>query len=108
MIMRLLRKANRESILFQEDKVLPKYLSDDRPLSNISTTHGEPTNITEITRYTRDYLVYLHEYIGEVIEGGGDLQRAYGVDQSPNSHLDTFPELSRLNADMVFRATEFE
>lgn len=70
--------------------------------------HGEPTNMNEVTRYTRDYLVYLREKIGEVIEDGGDLQQAYGVDQSPYSHLDTFHELSRLNADMVFRAMEFE
>ena len=70
--------------------------------------HGGPTNMDEVTRYTRDYLVYLREKIGEIIEEGGDLQQAYGVDQSPYSHLDTFHELSRLNADTVFRAMEFE
>jgi len=70
--------------------------------------HGDPTNMDEVTRYTRDYLVYLREKIGEIIEDGGDLQLAYGVDQSPYSHLDTFYELSRRNADMVFRAMEFE
>jgi len=70
--------------------------------------HGGPTNMDEVARYTRDYLVYLREKIGEIIEQGGDLLQAYGVDQSPYSHLDTFYELSRLNADMVFRAMEFE
>jgi glyoxylase-like metal-dependent hydrolase (beta-lactamase superfamily II) len=70
--------------------------------------HGDPTNIDEVTRYTRDYLVYLREKIGEVIDEGGDLQQAYNVDQSPYAHLDTFHELARLNADMVFRAMEFE
>jgi len=70
--------------------------------------HGAPTNIDEVTRYTRDYLVYLRAKIAEVIDEDGDLQQAYNVDQSPYAHLDTFHELARLNADMVFRAMEFE
>ncbi len=70
--------------------------------------HGKPTSMEEVTRYTRDYLVYLRDKIAEVIDEGGDLQQAYDVDQSPYAHLDTFHELSRLNADMVFRAMEFE
>jgi rhodanese-related sulfurtransferase/glyoxylase-like metal-dependent hydrolase (beta-lactamase superfamily II) len=70
--------------------------------------HGAPTNMGEVTRYTRDYLVYLRAKIAEVIDEGGDLQQAYDVDQSPYAHLDTFHELARLNADMVFRAMEFE
>ncbi len=70
--------------------------------------HGEPTNMGEVTKYTRDYLVHLREKIGEVIDEDGDLQQAYDVDQSQYSHLDTFHELARLNADQVFRAMEFE
>jgi rhodanese-related sulfurtransferase/glyoxylase-like metal-dependent hydrolase (beta-lactamase superfamily II) len=70
--------------------------------------HGKPTNMEEVTKYTRDYLVFLREKIGEVIDEDGDLQQAYDVDQSNYSHLDTFHELSRLNADQVFRAMEFE
>lgn len=70
--------------------------------------HGDPTNMAEVTRFTRDYLVYLREKIGEVIDEGGDLQQAYNVDQSPYEHLDTFYELAVPNADRVFRAMEFE
>jgi len=70
--------------------------------------HGDPTNMAEVTRFTRDYLAYLREKIGEVIDDGGDLQQAYGVDQSPYVHLDTFYELAIPNADRVFRAMEFE
>ena len=70
--------------------------------------HGDPTDMAEVTRYTRDYLVYLRQKIAEVIDEGGDLQQAYAVDQSPYAHLDTFYELARLNADRVFRAMEFE
>ena len=70
--------------------------------------HGDPTNMDEVTKYTRDYLVYLRERIAEVLDEGGDLQQAYDVDQTPYAHLDTFYELARLNADTVFRAMEFE
>jgi len=70
--------------------------------------HGDPTNMAEVTRFTRDYLAYLREKIGEVIDDGGDLQQAYGVDQSPYAHLDTYYELAIPNADRVFRAMEFE
>ncbi len=70
--------------------------------------HGEPTNMAEVTRYTRDYLVYLRERIGALIEDGGDLQAAYQIDQSPYAHLDTFRELAKRNADRIFRAMEFE
>ena len=70
--------------------------------------HGVPTNMEEVTKYTLDYLVYLRAKIAEVIDDDGDLQQAYDVDQSQFSHLDTFHELSRLNADQVFRAMEFE
>ena len=70
--------------------------------------HGEPTNMAEVTRYTRDYLIYLRERIGALIEDGGDLQAAYEIDQSPYAHLDTFRELAKRNADRIFRAMEFE
>ena len=70
--------------------------------------HGGPTNIAEVTKYTKDYLVYLRAKITEVIKNGGSLSDAYQVDQSPYAHLDTFDELARVNAGMVFRAMEFE
>lgn len=70
--------------------------------------HGRPTNIAEVTKYTKDYLVYLRAKIAEVIKSGGSLQDAYKADQSPYAHLDTYDELARVNAGMVFRAMEFE
>jgi glyoxylase-like metal-dependent hydrolase (beta-lactamase superfamily II)/rhodanese-related sulfurtransferase len=70
--------------------------------------HGDPTDMGEVTRYTRDYLVYLRTKVSEVLDAGGSLQQAYDVDQSPYAHLDTFFELARRNADMVYRAMEFE
>ena len=70
--------------------------------------HGHPTNMAQVRRYTRDYLVYLREKIGEHLEAGGDLTEAYYVDQSPYAHLDTFEELATKNAGRVFEQMEFE
>ena len=70
--------------------------------------HGGPTNYEEVTKYTHDYLVFMREKIGEVIDEGGDLQDAYAIDQSAYSHLDTYFELARQNAGRIFREMEFE
>jgi rhodanese-related sulfurtransferase/glyoxylase-like metal-dependent hydrolase (beta-lactamase superfamily II) len=70
--------------------------------------HGGPTNLAEVTKYTRDYLVWLRARIAEVIARGGTLEDAYRVDQSPYLHLHTSEELARVNAGRVFRAMEFE
>ncbi|MBR9852623.1 MAG: MBL fold metallo-hydrolase [Rhodobacteraceae bacterium] len=70
--------------------------------------HGTPTNMAQVRRYTRDYLLYLREKIGEHLENGGDLAQAYYVDQSPYSHLDTFEELATRNAGRVYEQMEFE
>jgi len=70
--------------------------------------HGGPTNMEEVTRYTKDYLLHMRKVIGEVIEDGGDLQTAYKVDQSAYSHLHTFDILATQNAGRIFREMEFE
>ncbi|MFN3642248.1 MAG: MBL fold metallo-hydrolase [Gemmobacter sp.] len=70
--------------------------------------HGHPTNLAQVRRYTRDYLVYLREQIAAHLEAGGDLAGAYYVDQSPYAHLDTFGELATRNAGQVFTEMEFE
>ncbi len=70
--------------------------------------HGHPTNMDQVRRYTRDYLVYLREKIGAHLEDGGGLADAYYVDQSPYAHLDTFEELATKNAGRVYEQMEFE
>ncbi|CUH45128.1 MBL fold metallo-hydrolase [Ruegeria atlantica] len=70
--------------------------------------HGHPTNMDQVRRYTRDYLVYLRAKIQEHMDAGGDLAEAYYVDQSPYAHLDTFEELATKNAGRVFEQMEFE
>ena len=70
--------------------------------------HGHPTNMEQVRRYTRDYLVYLREKIGNFLENGGELKDAYYVDQTPFSHLHTFDELATRNAGRVYEEMEFE
>jgi glyoxylase-like metal-dependent hydrolase (beta-lactamase superfamily II)/rhodanese-related sulfurtransferase len=70
--------------------------------------HGGPTGYDEVTRYTRDYLLFLRQQIQSLVEADGALQEAYLVDQSAYSHLDTWFELYRQNAGRVFRQMEFD
>ncbi|MCG6882355.1 MAG: MBL fold metallo-hydrolase [Silicimonas sp.] len=70
--------------------------------------HGHPTNMAQVRRYTRDYLIYLRERIREHLDAGGDLAEAYYVDQSPYAHLDTFEELATKNAGRVYEQMEWE
>ena len=70
--------------------------------------HGHPTNMDQVRKYTRNYLVYLREKIGTFIENGGELKDAYYVDQTPFSHLQTFKELATRNAGRVYEEMEFE
>ncbi|MGB7432801.1 MAG: MBL fold metallo-hydrolase [Ahrensia sp.] len=70
--------------------------------------HGHPTNMDQVRRYTRDYLIYLREKVGAHLEEGGDLAGAYYVDQSPYAGLDTYEELATKNAGRVYEQMEFE
>ncbi len=70
--------------------------------------HGSPTNITEVTKYTKDYLVYMRNEVAKILDEDGTEQDAYDIDQSRFSHLDTFNELALQNAGRIFRQMEFE
>jgi glyoxylase-like metal-dependent hydrolase (beta-lactamase superfamily II) len=70
--------------------------------------HGGPTNLAEVTKYTKDYLVYLRGKVRKLLDDGGSLKDAYKIDQSPFAHLDTFEELAGRNAGRVFEQMEFE
>jgi glyoxylase-like metal-dependent hydrolase (beta-lactamase superfamily II) len=71
--------------------------------------HGSPTtDMSELRKYTKDYLVYMREKIGDILDDDGGAQDAYKVDQSAYSHLDTFNELALQNAGRIFRSMEFE
>jgi len=70
--------------------------------------HGEPTDMATVRKYTRDYLVFLREKAGELIENGGTLDEAYQIDQSPYMHLPTAEFLAKRNAGQVFQSMEFD
>jgi glyoxylase-like metal-dependent hydrolase (beta-lactamase superfamily II) len=70
--------------------------------------HGHPTNMDQVRRYTKDYLVYLRQQIGAHLDAGGGLAEAYYVDQTPYKNLDTYEELATKNAGRVFEQMEFE
>ena len=70
--------------------------------------HGHPTNMAQVTRFTRNYLLDLRLKIFEVLDNGGDLAEAFYVDQERWRSLDTFEELAKRNAGRVFEEMEFE
>ena len=70
--------------------------------------HGHPTNMAQVTRFTRDYLIDLRARVSEVLENDGDLAEAFYVDQERWRSLDTFEELAKRNAGRVFEEMEFE
>jgi glyoxylase-like metal-dependent hydrolase (beta-lactamase superfamily II) len=70
--------------------------------------HGTPTNMDQVRRYTRGYLLHLRTQIGELIDNGGDLAQAYYIDQTPYKNLDTYDELATKNAGRVYEQMEFE
>jgi glyoxylase-like metal-dependent hydrolase (beta-lactamase superfamily II)/dienelactone hydrolase len=70
--------------------------------------HGGPSDMAAVRKYTRDYLAYLRERIGALIDAGGTLQEAYEIDQSPYMHLPTAEFLAKRNAGQVFQSMEFE
>jgi glyoxylase-like metal-dependent hydrolase (beta-lactamase superfamily II) len=77
-------------------------------VTHVIPGHGAPTDMAEVTRYTRDYLVYLRGKVRALLDAGGSLAESYAIDQSPFAHLDTFKELAARNAERVFREMEFE
>lgn len=70
--------------------------------------HGEPTNMEEITKYTKDYLSFMREQIQEILDNDGDLNDAQKIDQSAYAHLDTFEELAGKNASRIFQQMELD
>jgi glyoxylase-like metal-dependent hydrolase (beta-lactamase superfamily II)/rhodanese-related sulfurtransferase len=70
--------------------------------------HGGPTTMSEVRRWTLDYLTYMRGEVGQILADGGSLIDAYKIDQRAYRHLDTYDELAGLNADRIYRAMEFE
>jgi len=70
--------------------------------------HGEPTDLATITKFTKDYLVYMRTEVEKVIDDDGGLYEAYNIDQSMFRNRGTFRELHKQNAERIFKQMEFE
>lgn len=70
--------------------------------------HGDVTDLATVEKYTKDYLVYLREEIGKVLDSDGGLNEAYNINMDDYKHLDTYRELGRQNIARVFKQMEFE
>lgn len=70
--------------------------------------HGDVTDMSTVTKYTKDYLVYIKEEVAKILEDDGELVDAYNIDMSAYEHLDTFRELGKQNISRVFKKMEFE
>ena len=70
--------------------------------------HGDVTDLATVRSYTVDYLEFLTGQVTDLIDEGGMLMDAYEIDQSQFMQWKTFRELSRLNAERLFRMLEFE
>jgi rhodanese-related sulfurtransferase/glyoxylase-like metal-dependent hydrolase (beta-lactamase superfamily II) len=69
--------------------------------------HGVATNMEEVTKVTKGYLTFLRSKVAEVMKKGGSLNDVYSIDQSSFAYLDTYHELHKRNAGMIFREMEF-
>ncbi len=70
--------------------------------------HGGITDLATVTRFTKDYLVFLRTEILNVLDNDGGLNEALQIDQSQFSHFKTYNELHKQNVDRLFRVMEFE
>lgn len=70
--------------------------------------HGEPTDLATITKFTKDYLVYMRTEVEKLIDEDGGLYEAYNIDQSMFRDRGTYRELHKQNAERIFKQMEFE
>ncbi len=70
--------------------------------------HGAPTDLATVSKFTKDYLVYMHTQVKKILDADGNLFDAYNIDQSAYRDWGTYQELRRQNAERIFRQMEFE
>ncbi len=70
--------------------------------------HGPPTTLPRAKADTYDYLKNLRRRIGDLIDAGGDIMDAPGVDQSGWTYLEQFDSLAGRNAQTTFEQMEWE
>lgn len=70
--------------------------------------HGGVTDLATVTKFTKDYLVFLIKSSEDLLDDDKGLEDIGSIDQSAFWHMDTFRELSLLNLSTVFKRVEFE
>jgi len=70
--------------------------------------HGEPADLETVTKFTKDYLVFLRTEVEKVLDDDGGLYEAYNIDQSAYRDWGTYRELHQQNVERVFKQMEFE
>jgi len=70
--------------------------------------HGRPAGLTEARAQTRDYLVFLRQAVGDLIDAGGTLADVGKIDQSRFAHLAVADQIAGRNAHQVFQVMEWE
>jgi rhodanese-related sulfurtransferase/glyoxylase-like metal-dependent hydrolase (beta-lactamase superfamily II) len=70
--------------------------------------HGNPTDFATVTKFTKDYLVYMRSEVEKILDNDGDLNDAYNIDQTMFRDRGTYKELNRQNVERIFNQMEFE
>ncbi|MBK1619597.1 MBL fold metallo-hydrolase [Lamprobacter modestohalophilus] len=70
--------------------------------------HGPATDLARARADTLDYLVFLRETVGALMEDGGDITQIGSLDQSRFSYLEEYESLKGRNAQQVFQEMEWE
>ncbi|MCO8146522.1 MBL fold metallo-hydrolase [Rhodovulum tesquicola] len=76
--------------------------------ANIVPGHGPATDLATARRDSYDYLLNLRTRIGALIEDGGTMIDAPGIDQSAWAYLDQFDSLAGRNAQATYEQMEWE
>ena len=70
--------------------------------------HGPVTDLARAQAETGDYLQYLRDEIGRIIDNGGSIFDATAIDQSAFAHLEVYEQIKGRNAQQVFEQMEWE
>ncbi|MCF7976775.1 MAG: MBL fold metallo-hydrolase [Chromatiaceae bacterium] len=70
--------------------------------------HGPATDLARARADTLDYLVFLRETVGALMEDGGDITQIGSLDQSRFAYLEEYESLKGRNAQQVFQEMEWE
>lgn len=76
--------------------------------SQVVPGHGYPTDLAKARKDTLNYLTFLRDEVGQLIEEGEEMSAASLIDQSAFSYLKVYEQISGRNALRVFEEMEWE